>query len=315
MATITDVSRLANVSKATVSRVLSGSRGVKEESRLAVVKAAEELNYRPNAAAQTLANQYSNYIGVILSTTDAGQVSTYLPLLSKALKSEGKHMLVHFADSDSEQLKLIGDLDQHCDAIITIGGSVSSSAYNEKVVSIDGDAGTSVGYDFAFAAESASRFLISKGHSSIAIIVDDEGFAAQQSLTGYKTALQNSALPINRQLLVTANNNTEQAIMALLNSYHPFTALIVMRDSQAAIAMRLLRDFNLATPQEVSIISLEDSTLAEQLNPPLTCISYPSQQIVDLAIEKLLQCLNGKLDEKKPLITGSLINRQSVINR
>ena len=47
MATITDVSRLANVSKATVSRVLSGSRGVREDSRLAVLKAAEELNYSP----------------------------------------------------------------------------------------------------------------------------------------------------------------------------------------------------------------------------------------------------------------------------
>ncbi|MBP8189598.1 MAG: LacI family DNA-binding transcriptional regulator, partial [Aeromonas sp.] len=51
MANITDVSRLANVSKATVSRVLSGSRGVREESRLAVLQAAEQLNFRPNATA------------------------------------------------------------------------------------------------------------------------------------------------------------------------------------------------------------------------------------------------------------------------
>ncbi|SPW22223.1 Galactose operon repressor [Cronobacter sakazakii] len=57
MSTINDVARLARVSKATVSRVLSGNRGVKEESRLAVLRAAEMLNYQPNAIAQSLSSQ------------------------------------------------------------------------------------------------------------------------------------------------------------------------------------------------------------------------------------------------------------------
>lgn len=316
MATITDVSLLANVSKATVSRVMSGSRGVKEESREAVLRAAEELNYRPNAAAQSLANQRSDYIGVILSSTDAGQVSTYLPMLAKALRQKGKHMLVQFADTAQEQAHQIQQLMQsHCDAIITLGGSLPQTD-NDKVIAIDGpfDTPYAIGYDFKFAAESACRFLSSKGHSSIALVLDDEHTPSQQVLDGYKTCLQNLAIPVNRRLIVTANRNTEQSIMALLNSYSPFTAMVVMRDSQAAVAMNLLRNFNLAIPQEVSVISLEDSALASQLNPPLTCIHYPSEQLVTLAMEQLDACLSGRTTEKKPLVTGRLITRDSVTN-
>ncbi|MCG9660163.1 LacI family DNA-binding transcriptional regulator [Vibrio mediterranei] len=317
MATITDVSLLANVSKATVSRVMSGSRGVKPESREAVLRAAEELNYRPNAAAQTLANQRSDYIGVILSSTDAGQVSTYLPLLAKSLKAKGKHMLVQFAETPAEQVRIVEDLNQrHCDAIISLGVTVEELK-NDNIIAIDSlaDPSHSIGYDYKFASESACRFLSSKGHSSIAIVVDDESYASNQVIEGYKTSLQNSAMPVNRQLIVTANGNSEQAIMSLLNSYHPFTALVVMRDSQAAVAMNLFRDFNLATPQEVSIVSLEDSQLASQLNPPLTCISYPSQQIVDFAMEQLDAILEDKPMNPKPLITGRLVTRDSVTNR
>jgi len=318
MATITDVSKLANVSKATVSRVFSGSRGVKSASRDAVLRAAEELNYRPNVAAQALANQSSDYIGVILSSTDAGQVSTYLPLLAKSLKEKGKHMLVHFADTKEEYNRLIGELKQrYCDVIIAIGGDLPSSA-DEKVIAIDSRANDdhrTIGYDFSFACESACRFLTSKGHHSIAIVVDDDSYASQQVLEGYKTALQNSSIPVNRQLIVRADHNSEQAIMTLLNSYHPFTALIVMRDSQAAVAMRLFRDFNLATPQEVSIMSLEDSPLASQLFPALSCISYPSQQLVDVAMEQLEACLEGRPVHEQSLISGRLVSRDSVTNR
>ena len=318
MATITDVSKLANVSKATVSRVFSGTRGVKQESREAVMRAAEELNYRPNIAAQTLANQCSDYIGVILSSTDAGQVSTYLPLLAKSLKEKGKHMLVHFADTKEEYNRLIDDLKQrYCDAIITVGGDLPDTI-DERVIAIDSRANTehrAIGYDYSFACESACRFLCSKGHSSIAVVVDDDSYASQQVLEGYKTALQNSSIPINRQLIVRAGDNSEQAIMTLLNSYHPFTALIVMRDSQAAAAMKLFRDFNLATPQEVSVMSLEDSPLASQLFPPLSCISYPSQKLVDIAMEQLEACLTGKPSQDPVLITGRLVSRDSVANR
>ena len=83
MSTINDVSRLAGVSKATVSRVLSGSRGVKEASRQAVLKAVDELNYRPNVIAQSLLSQSTGCIGVIC----AGKTLTRPPVISTRWKN------------------------------------------------------------------------------------------------------------------------------------------------------------------------------------------------------------------------------------
>ena len=83
MSTINDVSRLAGVSKATVSRVLSGSRGVKEASRQAVLQAAEALNYRPNMIAQSLLSQSTGCIGVICAQDNINQTTSYLYALEK----------------------------------------------------------------------------------------------------------------------------------------------------------------------------------------------------------------------------------------
>ncbi|MBN0948965.1 LacI family DNA-binding transcriptional regulator, partial [Pseudomonas aeruginosa] len=94
-----DVSRLAGVSKATVSRVLSGSRGVKEASRQAVLQAAEALNYRPNMIAQSLLSQSTGCIGVICAQDNINQLTSYLYALEKQLSQHQKHLLLRFANT------------------------------------------------------------------------------------------------------------------------------------------------------------------------------------------------------------------------
>ncbi|MGQ7167683.1 LacI family DNA-binding transcriptional regulator, partial [Escherichia sp. R-CC3] len=102
MPTIDDVSRLANVSRATVSRVLTGTRGVREESREAVLRAVEELNYRPSFAAQNLASQSSSYIGVVLSSRDENSGARLLPALARAMKLLNKTLIVQYVDNAIE---------------------------------------------------------------------------------------------------------------------------------------------------------------------------------------------------------------------
>ena len=110
MPTIDDVSRLANVSRATVSRVLTGTRGVREESREAVLRAVEELNYRPSFAAQNLASQTSSHVGLVISAQDESHGTRLLPLLSQALKGLNKSLLVQYVSDPVEQAAAIDDL-------------------------------------------------------------------------------------------------------------------------------------------------------------------------------------------------------------
>ena len=133
-------------------------------------------------------------------------------------------------------------------------------------------------------------------------------------LEGYRNVLQNYSIPFNRQLMLAANDNVEQALLTLINSFSKYSVIIVKRDRYAAEAMRLLREFNIAVPQEVSLLSLEDSPLASLLNPPLTCISWPLEQLM----ENCLQRIRNLIDERPTFspegrtLAGRLIPRQSV---
>ena len=121
MPTIDDVSRLANVSRATVSRVLTGTRGVREESREAVLRAVEELNYRPSFAAQNLASQTSSHVGLVISAQDESHGARLLPLLSQALKGLNKSLLVQYVSDPVEQAAVIDDLQRQCVAVVVLG--------------------------------------------------------------------------------------------------------------------------------------------------------------------------------------------------
>ncbi|CCJ88394.1 AscBF operon repressor [Cronobacter turicensis 564] len=82
--------------------MLSGNRGVKEESRLAVLRAAEMLNYQPNAIAQSLSSQMTHCIGVICASEHVQQATCWLQALEKELSQHGKHLLLRFASSAPE---------------------------------------------------------------------------------------------------------------------------------------------------------------------------------------------------------------------
>lgn len=316
MPTIDDVAKLANVSRATVSRVLTGTRGVRDDSREAVLKAVEVLDYRPSFAAQTLASNTSGYIGMVLPAHEASFSATLLPRLSLAVKALNKSLLIQYVNDENEQKAAIHSLHHQCAAVVTL--SHASSDMPANVIAFDAfstKGSANQGYNYAFAAESACRYVLGKGHRNIALLVDNEDdVASKQMLEGYRSVLQNYSLPFNRQLLVMANNNIEQALLKLINSFTKYTAIITKRDSYAAEAMRLLREFNIAVPQEVSIVSLEDSPLAALLYPPLTCITYPVDQLLEQCIQRIQSLIDGHpvFVEEGKSITGRLVARASV---
>ena len=214
MPTIDDVSRLANVSRATVSRVLTGTRGVREESREAVLRAVEELNYRPSFAAQNLASQTSNHVGLVIPANDDSSGARLLPMLSLALKGLNKNLIVQYVTDAAEQAAVVDDLQRQCVAVVVLGAVPADAPRN--VISFDRFSIAGVnnqGYDYAFATESACRYVIGKGHRNIALLVDnDSDDASRQMLEGYRNVLQNYSIPFNRQLMLAANDNVEQAL-------------------------------------------------------------------------------------------------------
>ena len=265
MSTINDVSRLAGVSKATVSRVLSGSRGVKEASREAVLKAADELNYRPNVIAQSLLSQSTGCIGVICAQDNINQTTGYLYALEKHLSQHQKHLLLRFAHSKAEVMHALEELSCGlCDDILVIGARFPLDVDMDNVILVDcmeSDNSNSIQFDHAFAAETACNYLTSQGRRQIALIHPHGSGFADQVLLGYKHALEKNFLPFNRNLVFMDATSSSVALQELLNNASTlnFNALLVADEQEAQRVIPQLQAFNKSVPDDIMIFSLAGS--------------------------------------------------------
>ncbi|MEN4909547.1 LacI family DNA-binding transcriptional regulator [Rahnella bonaserana] len=285
MANINDVSRLAKVSKATVSRVLSGSRGVKEESRLAVMQAVETLQYKPSVIAQSLSTQSTGCIGVICATENINQSTGYLHALEKELRLNQKYLLLRFATDAASLTHSVDEIGRGlCDAMIVIGARFPLPVLPENVITIDcmdTDSERSIHFDRSFAAETACQYVLKQGRRQIALINPESHETAGQILQGYHLALEKFLLPYDRRLV----HSGAQGLSQLLAQNVPFNALLVPDDATAQDAVRQLAQHGRAVPENVMVFSL-DSTLPPGVSA-VPAIAYPLETLAQRAMALL----------------------------
>ncbi|WP_038892446.1 LacI family DNA-binding transcriptional regulator [Yersinia enterocolitica] len=310
MSTINDVSRLAGVSKATVSRVLSGSRGVKEASRLAVLKAVDELNYRPNVIAQSLLSQSTGCIGVICAQENINQTTGYLYALEKHLSQHQKHLLLRFANNKAEVMQALDELTCGlCDDVLIIGARFPLNLADESIILVDCmdiDATNSIHFDHAFAAETACNYLIKQGRRKIALINPDSSGYVDEVLLGYKRALENNFLPFNRDLIFMDSSSSSVALQVLLNSSATlnFNALLVADELEAQSVIPQLQAFNKSVPDDIMVFSLAGS-----LHYP----GVPTIPAIEYSMDAMAAKIVAWLNEKTKNVLGSYALRGDLI--
>ena len=311
MSTINDVSRLAGVSKATVSRVLSGSRGVKEASRQAVLKAVEELNYRPNVIAQSLLSQTTGCIGVICAQDNINQTTGYLYALEKHLSQHQKHLLLRFANSRAEVISALDELTCGlCDDVLIIGARfpLNNLGYDDVILvdCAEADTPNSIQFDHAFAAETACNYLISQGRRQIALIHPDASGSAERVLLGYKHALENNFLPFNRNLVFMDATSASVALQVLLNNASTlnFNALLVADEQEAQRVIAQLQAFNKSVPGDIMVFSLAGSVHLPGI-PTIPAIEY--------SMDAMAARIVSWLSEKTHDVLGACVLRGDLI--
>ncbi|MDQ8584153.1 LacI family DNA-binding transcriptional regulator, partial [Klebsiella aerogenes] len=199
-----DVSIRAGVSKATVSRVLNGTGQVKESTRQQVFKAMEELGYRPNFLARSLANRTSNSIGLVVSTFDGFYFGRLLQQASRQTEAWGKQLIVtdgHDApEREEEAVQMLAD--RQCDAIVLYTRHMSEQkimslieTIETPLVVINRDVSQArercVFFEQQEAAFQAVDYLISQGHRDIACLtVPMHTPTGKARLAGYRSALE-----------------------------------------------------------------------------------------------------------------------------
>jgi len=330
MITMLDVSIRAGVSKATVSRVLNGTGQVKKSTRDAVFKAMDELGYRPNFLAQSLANKSSNSIGLVVSNFDGPYFGRLLRQAAKLVEASGKHLIVTDGhDTPEDELQAVRLLaDRRCDAIILYTRFMSESALMElledlpvPVMVINRDLPQArercVFFEQQQAAFNVVDYLIRQGHREIACITGPiDTPTAQSRLAGYRQALEHHQVAFNDALITNGDSSVPGGYLsckALLASGNSFSALFASNDDMAIGAMKALHQAGKRLPEDVSLFGFDDEPSAAYLQPALSTVYLPIDAMIEAAIAQALRLINGEALQPLTPFVGELKLRESVV--
>ena len=305
MATIYEVSKLAGVSLATVSRVMNKNARVSEKSRKKVQDAMDQLGYRPNSIAQSLASNRTNSIGILVSELHGPFFGQMMSGIESKLRSAGKHVII--TTGHSEQEKEIDGIEfllsRNCDALILHVEAVSDEylielskkstpvyimsryvdSLKERCISLNNELG---GY-------LATKTLIEKGHSAIGFIGGPEFKADSRSrLQGHRRALKEFNISFDDKLYFEGDfkeTGGKEGIKSFLTNKSHFTALVCGNDEMASGAMTYAREHGISLPEDLSIIGFDNIIFSRHIYPKLTTIDNPIYQMGHMAAKIVLK--------------------------
>lgn len=325
--TIYDVAREANVSMATVSRVVNGNQNVKPATRKKVLEVIERLEYRPNAVARGLASKKTTSVGVIIpdisnnlnaelarGIEDIATMYRYNIILANSDQNEEKElslldtMLGKQVDGIVMMSEEVTDNIQRaveaCPVPIVLAGSISST---EKVASVN--------IDYYNAAFEAVETLIDNGHKRIAFVSGPLQYTVngQHKLAAYKDALEKANIEIDDALIVAGDGSYDDGLESwenLSELQQPPTAIFVGNDELAIGLVHGIQDSGKNVPNDVEIISFENSKLARMVRPKLTSVVLPLYDIGAVAMRLLTKYMNKEEVEQQHVILPHRIEKR-----
>ncbi|AJI84513.1 putative regulatory protein [Yersinia enterocolitica subsp. enterocolitica WA-314] len=331
MSTMQEVAKKAGVSKATVSRVLSGKGYVSDATKESVFKAIEETGYRPNLLARNLATNKSECIGLVVTNTlyNGSYFNEILSQAAQKLEKNGRQLVLvdgkHSAEEEQEAIQFL--LDLRCDAIIIYPRFLTVDAmdliidqYKQPIMVVNRKLRKNHSHcifcDHKGSSYNATKYLIDQGHRDIAFITGSlDSPTAIERLSGYKAALAAFSLPIPDKLIAQGKwtpVSGATAVESLLASQLPFSAIIASNDDMAIGAMKKLNEAGLKVPEDVSIIGFDNIPIAPFLLPPLSSIKDPVSGMINEVINRLISMLDGGYLSNENIFQSELFIRDSV---
>lgn len=307
--TIYDVAREANVSMATVSRVVNGNPNVKPATRKKVVEVIERLGYRPNAVARGLASKKTTTVGVIIPDI----ASTFFADLARGIEDIATMYKYNIILSNSDQNKdkefhlLNTMLGKQVDGIVFMSGNVTP----EHVVEFEKSpvpivlAGSieetekipSVNIDYEQAAYDVTKFFIDKGHKHIAFVIGPlhEPINRIKKLSGYKRALADAGIEYLEGLVIEGDDTYDSGIEALeklMEVPDRPTAIFVGSDEMALGVVHGAEDKGFTIPNDFEVVSSDNTRLTLMVRPQLTTVVQPLYDIGAVAMRLLTKLMN-----------------------
>ncbi|MEZ2587106.1 LacI family DNA-binding transcriptional regulator [Kluyvera intermedia] len=332
MTTMLEVARRAGVSKATVSRVLSGNGYVSQETKDRVFLAIEESGYRPNLLARNLATKKTQTLGLVVTNTLYHGVyfSELLFHAASMTEAQGRRLILadgkHSAEEEREAIQYL--LDLRCDGIIIYPRFLSVDEIDDIIQQqqrpvlvinrrLRRNSSHCVYCDQKSASQQAVEKLIAHGHRDIAFITGSlDSPTGIERLSGYKDALTKHGITLRNELIVEGKwtpATGAAGVDTLRERQASFSALVASNDDMAVGAIKRLHDHGINVPLQVSVIGFDDIALAPYMIPSLSSVRIPVTEMIKETINRLIFMLDGGDFKYQQTFPGELIERDSIV--
>jgi LacI family transcriptional regulator len=326
--TIYDVAREANVSMATVSRVVNGNPNVKPATRKKVLAAIESLGYRPNAVARGLASKKTTTVGVIIPDIS----SIFFAELARGIEDIATMYKYNIILSNSDQnknkeLHLINTmLGKQVDGIVFMGGDITEEHIKEfqsapvpvvlaatvdKTLTIP-----SVNIDYEQASFEAVQQLLERGNDSVAMVSGPlETDINIQKVNGYKKAVISNGQEVNEGLIYNGDYSYQSgmdAVAQFVKSDSIPSAIFVASDEMALGVVHGLQDREIKVPEQVEVVGFDNTRLATMVRPTLTTVVQPMYDIGAVSMRLLTKYMNNEtVEDPNVILPHRIIERDS----
>jgi len=326
--TIYDVAREANVSMATVSRVVNGNPNVKPSTRKKVLETIERLGYRPNAVARGLASKKTTTVGAIIPDISSIFYSELTRGIEDIATMYKYNIILSNSDQNKEkELRLIETmLEKQVDGIIFMGGEITEEHVQQfknanvpVVLAATQDASNelpSINIDYQRAAYEATKMLIESTNEQPALVTGNE-FIQSNGLKykGYVKAIEEASLEFDESLVIEEEctyNGGLLAVEALLEKGVKPKAIFVTTDEMAVGVIHGLQDKGIRVPEDVQVFGFNNTRISLMVRPTLTTVVQPMYDIGAVAMRLLTKYMNKEeVDEHTVILPHRILKRNS----
>jgi LacI family transcriptional regulator, fructose operon transcriptional repressor len=325
MASIKDVAKAAGVSTATVSRVLSNGEHVRPEVRKRVMEAVEQLAYRPNLLARSLRSRQTNTIGLIVSDSRNPFFTSISRAVEDTAYEQGFGLFLCNTDENPEKEAIYLNLmrDENVAGVIfsptrqTAANFTSLNVSLPTVIVDRSTGGAEVDMVLLDNVDSAFRLtthLLEQGFHRIAALSETSA-TGRERYAGYEKALRAYGLSPVGEHVKFVRPRVEAGYVTtlkLIDATQPPDALLTTNSLLAEGALKAIRERDIIIPDDIALVTFDETTWASLVQPPITLIDQPTYEIGQTATELLLQRIaDPNRSTRQVILKGRLVVRGS----
>jgi DNA-binding LacI/PurR family transcriptional regulator len=329
---LADIARLARLSTATVSRVLSGAPGPSQRSRDEVLAAAAKLGYTPNALARAMSTLRSGLIGIAVADLEDPFFTELLAGAQQRARQHRFHLLVSCSHRDpSIECGLIEDFRGYrAEGIVLCGtphrdleaerktaaGMAAAQAGGTPIIQIGIRRGPAslIHLDFSAIATDALRYLLRLGHRAIGYVGSNAADSILElHLGGIRGALAEAGITPDPELFMAVDARRDGVSAAVRHLVARGATAIIGADDMLAVAVILaLREAGLAVPGDVSVMGMDGTALPGQiLRPAISTVALPVKALGELAVEEIVRIIGGGAPRYEMTLPHEVVARES----